>query len=100
MKTSNKEKEHLSIVVIGHVDAGKSTTTGHLLYKLGGVDARALAKYEEEAKAMGKGSFVFAWIMDELKEERSRGVTISACKDLTLQSLLTPSLMPQGTKIL
>jgi len=80
MKAINsKEKQHVSIVVIGHVDAGKSTTTGHLLYKLGGVDARTLAKYEEEAKAMGKGSFVFAWIMDELKEERSRGVTIDIC---------------------
>jgi len=73
------DKQHVSVVVIGHVDAGKSTTTGHLIYKLGGIDSRTLAKYEEEAKAIGKGSFVFAWVMDELKEERRRGVTIDIC---------------------
>jgi len=73
------DKQHVSVVVIGHVDAGKSTTTGHLIYKLGGIEPRILAKYEEESKAIGKGSFVFAWIMDELKEERRRGVTINIC---------------------
>ena len=44
-----KDKTHISIVVIGHVDSGKSTSTGHLIYKLGGVNPRVLEKYEKEA---------------------------------------------------
>ncbi|XP_051250337.1 elongation factor 1-alpha-like [Dicentrarchus labrax] len=71
-----KEKIHLNIVVIGHVDSGKSTTTGHLIYKLGGIDKRTLEKYEKEAQEMGKGSFKYAWVMDKLKSERERGITI------------------------
>ena len=46
-----KEKLHISIVVIGHVDSGKSTTTGHLIYKCGGIDKRVIEKFEKEAKA-------------------------------------------------
>jgi len=71
-----KTKEHLSLVVIGHVDAGKSTTTGHLIYKLGGIDKRVIEKYEKEAKELGKSSFKYAWVLDKLKAERERGITI------------------------
>ena len=71
-----KEKTHVNIVVIGHVDAGKSTTTGHLIYKCGGIDKRAIEKFEKEAADMGKGSFKYAWVLDKLKAERERGITI------------------------
>jgi elongation factor 1-alpha len=71
-----KEKGHISIVVIGHVDSGKSTTTGHLIYKCGGIDERTIAKFEKEAAETGKGSFKYAWVMDKLKSERERGITI------------------------
>merc|ERR1712136_624892 len=72
----NKEKNHINIVVIGHVDSGKSTTTGHLIYKCGGIDERTIAKFEKEAAEKGKGSFKDAWVMDKLKAERERGITI------------------------
>ncbi|XP_046563266.1 elongation factor 1-alpha 1-like [Haliotis rubra] len=71
-----KDKTHISIVVIGHVDSGKSTTTGHLIYKCGGIDQRTIEKYEKEAQEMGKGSFKYAWVLDKLKAERERGITI------------------------
>merc|ERR1711974_622 len=71
-----KDKIHVSIVVIGHVDAGKSTTTGHLIYKCGGIDERTIEKFEKEAAEMGKGSFKYAWVLDKLKSERERGITI------------------------
>jgi elongation factor 1-alpha len=71
-----KEKTHINIVVIGHVDAGKSTTTGHLIYKCGGIDKRTIEKFEKEAAEMGKGSFKYAWVLDKLKAERERGITI------------------------
>jgi elongation factor 1-alpha len=71
-----KEKAHINIVVIGHVDAGKSTTTGHLIYKCGGIDKRTIEKFEKEASEMGKGSFKYAWVLDKLKSERERGITI------------------------
>ncbi len=71
-----KEKTHCNIVVIGHVDAGKSTSTGHLIYKCGGIDRRTIDKFEKEAKEMGKASFKYAWILDKLKSERERGITI------------------------
>ena len=57
-----KEKVHLNIVVIGHVDSGKSTTTGHLIYKLGGIDKRVIEKFEKEAAEMNKRSFKYAWV--------------------------------------
>jgi len=63
-------------VVIGHVDAGKSTSTGHMIYKCGGIDKRAIEKFEKEAAEMGKGSFKYAWVLDKLKAERERGITI------------------------
>lgn len=71
-----KEKQHINIVVIGHVDSGKSTTTGHLIYKCGGIDKRTIDKFEKEAQEMGKGSFKYAWVLDKLKAERERGITI------------------------
>jgi len=71
-----KDKTHINIVVIGHVDAGKSTTTGHLIYKFGGIDKRTIEKFEKEASEMGKGSFKYAWVLDKLKAERERGITI------------------------
>lgn len=71
-----KEKTHINIVVIGHVDSGKSTTTGHLIYKCGGIDKRVIEKFEKEAQEMGKGSFKYAWVLDKLKAERERGITI------------------------
>jgi elongation factor 1-alpha len=71
-----KEKAHINIVVIGHVDSGKSTTTGHLIYKCGGIDKRTIEKFEKEAQESGKGSFKYAWVMDKLKAERERGITI------------------------
>jgi len=71
-----KEKTHINLVVIGHVDAGKSTTTGHLIYKCGGIDKRTIEKFEKEAKEIGKASFKYAWVLDKLKAERERGITI------------------------
>mmetsp|Transcript_10729 Transcript_10729/g.17573 ORF Transcript_10729/g.17573 Transcript_10729/m.17573 type:complete len:435 (+) Transcript_10729:67-1371(+) len=71
-----KAKQHVNLVVIGHVDAGKSTTTGHLIYKCGGIDKRTIEKFEKEAAELGKGSFKYAWVLDKLKAERERGITI------------------------
>jgi elongation factor 1-alpha len=71
-----KEKDRLNLVVIGHVDSGKSTSTGHLIYKCGGIDARTIEKFEKEAQEMGKGTFKYAWVLDKLKAERERGITI------------------------
>jgi len=61
---------------VGHVDSGKSTTTGHLIYKCGGIDKRTIEKFEKESSEMGKGSFKYAWVLDKLKAERERGITI------------------------
>merc|ERR1711883_9317 len=71
-----KDKTHINVVVIGHVDSGKSTPTGHLIYKCGGIDKRVIEKFEKEAAEMGKGSFKYAWVLDKLKAERERGITI------------------------
>ncbi|KAJ7733354.1 translation elongation factor 1a [Mycena metata] len=71
-----KEKTHVNVVLIGHVDSGKSTTTGHLIYKCGGILKRTIEKYEKEATELGKGSFKYAWVLDKLKAERERGITI------------------------
>jgi elongation factor 1-alpha len=66
----------VNLVVIGHVDSGKSTTTGHLIYKCGGIEKRVIEKFEKESSEMGKSSFKFAWVLDKLKAERERGITI------------------------
>jgi elongation factor 1-alpha len=75
-KMMSQEKKHISIVVTGHVDSGKSTTTGHLIFKLGGIKEREMTKLQQKADEMGKSSFAFAYFMDSQKEERERGVTI------------------------
>jgi elongation factor 1-alpha len=70
------KKEHLNLVFVGHVDHGKSTTVGRLLFDSGNVDEQAMRKLKEKAQELGKGGFEFAFVMDNLKEERERGVTI------------------------
>ena len=81
-----KDKTHVNVVVIGHVDSGKSTSTGHLIYKCGGIDQRTLDKFEKDAELAGKGSFKYAWVLDKLKAERERGITIQ----ITLNKFETP----------
>jgi len=81
-----KERKHINLVVIGHVDSGKSTTTGHLIYKCGGIDKRTIEKFEKEAAEIGKSSFKYAWVLDKLKAERERGITI----DIALWKFKTP----------
>jgi len=73
---SKSERPHLNLVIMGHVDHGKSTTTGHLLYLAGAVEDRIIKAFEEEARKLGKETFKFAWVLDNLKEERERGLTI------------------------
>merc|ERR1712100_334100 len=85
-KNMGKDKLHLNVVVIGHVDSGKSTTTGHMIYKCGGIDKRVIEKFEKEAQESGKGSFKYAWVMDKLQAERERGITI----DIALWKFETP----------
>ena len=70
-------KEHLSIVVCGHVDSGKSTLAGHLLFASGGIPTSEFEELKKEAANLGKPSFAFAFYMDRQKEERERGVTIA-----------------------
>lgn len=72
-------KPHKSFVVIGHVDAGKSTLMGRLLFDLGVVDAKTVNNLVRQSEREGKGSFALAWIMDQTGEERSRGVTVDIC---------------------
>jgi len=84
-KDGKDTKIHINIVVIGHVDSGKSTSTGHMIYKCGGIDKRTIEKFEKEAQEMGKGSFKYAWVLDKLKAERERGITI----DIQLMKFLT-----------
>ena len=84
-----KKKPHINLVVIGHVDHGKSTSVGHFLYLVGSVDDRIIKKYEEEAKQIGKESWKYAWVLDKLQEERKRGLTI----DLGYFKFETPKYM-------
>ncbi|KAI0968268.1 P-loop containing nucleoside triphosphate hydrolase protein [Xylaria arbuscula] len=72
----SKSKKNASFVVVGHVDAGKSTLMGRLLLDLGVVDQRTIQRYRKEAESIGKSSFALAWVLDQRSEERSRGVTI------------------------
>ncbi|MCL7050457.1 hypothetical protein MKW94_022766 [Papaver nudicaule] len=69
-------KIRISMVVIGHVDSGKSTTTGHLVYKLGGIDKRVIESFEKEAAEINKRPFKYAWVLDKLKVEREHGINI------------------------
>ena len=59
-----------SLFIAGHVDAGKSTLMGHLLFQIGAVNKKTMHKYEQESKKIGKASFAFAWVLDETEEER------------------------------
>ncbi|XP_028783872.1 HBS1-like protein isoform X2 [Neltuma alba] len=67
----------LNLAVVGHVDSGKSTLSGRLLHLLGRITQKEMHKYEKEAKLQGKGSFAFAWALDESSEERERGITMT-----------------------
>ena len=80
-----KEKPHINVVFIGHVDHGKSTTVGRLMYDSGNVPEQEMRKLKEKAKELGKGGFEFAFVMDNLKEERERGITI----DLSYKKFVT-----------
>jgi len=81
------DKEHLNLIVTGHIDNGKSTTMGHFLMDLGVVDERTIAQHAEESEKTGKGdTFKYAWVMDNIKDERERGITI----DLAFQKFETP----------
>lgn len=75
-KERGNDKQQIHMVVIGHVDAGKSTLMGHLLYDMGCVSQRNMHKYEQESKKVGKHSFMYAWVLDETGEERERGITM------------------------
>ncbi len=80
-------KEHLNLIVTGHIDNGKSTTMGHFLMDLGVVDERTIAAHATESEKTGKGdTFKYAWVMDNIKDERERGITI----DLAFQKFETP----------
>jgi elongation factor 1-alpha len=81
-----KGKEHLNLVVIGHIDHGKSTTVGRLMFDSGSIDEQAMRKLKDLATSLGKGGFEFAYVMDNLKEERERGITI----DLAHKKFDTP----------
>ena len=81
------EKEHLNMIVTGHIDNGKSTTMGHFLMDLGVVDERTIAAHAKESEETGKGdTFKYAWVMDNIKDERARGITI----DLAFKKFETP----------
>ena len=69
-------KIHLGLIVVGHVDAGKSTTTGRLIYELGGVNEREMAKLKKIASDNNMAGFEFAYIFDKTKQEQERGITI------------------------
>lgn len=69
-------KPHMNLVVIGHVDHGKSTLVGRLMLDTGQFPAHEIERFKKESAEKGKGSFFLAWVMDNLKEERERGVTI------------------------
>jgi len=70
------EKEHMNLAMIGHIDHGKSTLLGRLLMDTKVIDPHTIDEYRKKAEAIGKGSFEFAWVMDSLKDERERGITI------------------------
>ena len=84
---SASKKPHLNMIVTGHIDNGKSTTMGHMLLDLGLIDDRTIAQHAEESEKHGKGdTFKYAWVMDNIKDERERGITI----DLAFQKFETP----------
>jgi len=72
----SRPKFPINILFIGHVDSGKSTTAGHLIYKLGGIEKDVIERFEKEAAEINRRSFKYAWVLDKLKAERERGITI------------------------
>jgi elongation factor 1-alpha len=70
------EKPHMNLAIIGHIDHGKSTLVGRMMFETGAVPAHIIEGYRKEAESKGKATFEFAWVMDNLKEERERGITI------------------------
>ncbi|MDP6741624.1 MAG: translation elongation factor EF-1 subunit alpha [Candidatus Thalassarchaeaceae archaeon] len=83
----DKSKPHLNIVFVGHVDHGKSTTVGRLMLDSGHIEPHVIEKFEKEAAERGKAGFGFAYVMDGLKEERERGITI----DVAHKEFYTPN---------
>ena len=84
---SASKKPHLNMIVTGHIDNGKSTSMGHMLMELGLIDERTIAAHAAESEKTGKGdTFKYAWVMDNIKDERERGITI----DLAFQKFETP----------
>lgn len=77
---NNDKRPHINLVFIGHVDAGKSTTSGQILYITGKVDKRTIERYEREAKEKKRDSWYLAYIMDISEEERLRGKTFECGK--------------------
>ncbi|MDR4511858.1 MAG: translation elongation factor EF-1 subunit alpha [Nitrososphaeraceae archaeon] len=83
---SSSKKPHMNLVVTGHVDNGKSTIVGHLMVDLGVIDQRTIEQFAKESEATGKGdTFKYAWVLDSIKDERDRGITI----DLAFQKFET-----------
>lgn len=76
-ETVDGELSQLNLAIVGHVDSGKSTLSGRLLHLLGRISKKEMHKYEKEAKLQGKGSFAYAWALDESAEERERGITMT-----------------------
>src|SRR3989338_1359843 len=70
------DKPHINLITLGQVDHGKSTLVGRLLYDSGSIPEQEMRKLKEKAKELKKETFEFAFVMDQLKEERERGVTI------------------------
>lgn len=83
-----KTKTYINLVIIRHVDSGKSISIGHLIYKCEGIDPRIIEKYEMEDDLRGHRSFKFAWVLDKLKAERDRWITI----DISLWSFESQSI--------
>ena len=93
---TESQKQHVSVVIAGTIDAGKSSLCGRLIFELGGISERDMQKLRDEAKALGKDSFCYAFYMDQLKDERERGITIvCTTKEFFNQVTITPSLMHQ-----
>ena len=72
----SRGKPHVNLVVVGHVDCGKSTLCGRFIFELGGLNNRDVAKLKLIAQELGKESFMFAFMMDRNRNERARGVSI------------------------
>lgn len=93
----SESKHHINLIIVGHVDSGKSTLTGHLLYLLKQLDDKTMHKNEKESSQSGKASFKYAWALDETKEERDRGITIDiAYKTIRTRSKLVTILDAPG----